>query len=619
MSEYHHEISAYLACGNTQQLADAIVRLCEAEGMRRVLPSPMSMDQDTPSHNSNHWSVAVIPGVPGWHLLLSYPETLLCERGLSNGKARMIDLCESIGEAGFVREVYDGFGGGEAWGRVTLETDGQGHHALSGSMWRGGEAQCVDWYGMDLPPQSETNDLQLIQSLLPKDWIQDQEALRCDLDEARLCGEYAQRITGPVTSRWWKPESAWYWFMEALRLGGPMPVEGGIILSFQWPAGDRPDPRSQTVDLGEPDWSNFCYGDGNAILVGDIVRDREGNPFTVTARTTTSSPTGPVPGGILVRYPGGETLLLACQVGELRLAERLSTAPEMPSITTLQERVEQGSADVMHLLASCYEKGNGVQQNRLMATSLYRRAAELGLASSQLAWGQALYEGEAAPRDWETGTRWIHQAAENGNIDAQLVMAKRYAAGIGVPQDKVQFVYWLEKAAALNDESAQFELALIYSTGDSEVPRDLPRAIHWLTQAARRGNHKAQYFLGLSYERGDGLPKDYAKAVHWYRMAAEQGSRQAQCNLADKYENGLGVEIDYSLAAHWYEKSAKQGIAPAQYCLGMLYLEGRGVASDTDQGKYWLQQAAMQGYEDAIAALSRLDEDHPGVISGAAQ
>jgi TPR repeat protein len=607
MNEYHHEISAYLACGNTQLLADAIVRLCEAEGMRRVLPTPIPVDLDTPPHNSNHWSVAVIPGVPGWHLLLSYPESLLCERGFRNGKARMIDLCESVGAVGFVREVYDGFGGSEAFGRVTLESDGKGRHALSGRMWRGDEAQCKHWYGMDLPPESEKNDLQLIQALLPKDWIQDTQALRCDLVEARLCGEYAQQITGPVTSRWWQPESAWYWFMEALRLGGPMPVDGGIILSFQWPAGDRPDPRVQTVDLGEPDWSNFCYGDGNPILVGDIVRDREGNPFTITARTTTSSPAGPVPGGVLARFSGGETLLLACQVGELRLVERLSMALEMPSIMMLQERAEQEHAEAMHLLASYYEKGNGVPRNRLMATALYRRAAELGLASSQLAWGQALCEGDAAPRDWETGTRWIRQAAENGNVDAQLAMAKRYAAGIGVPQDKVQFVYWLEKAAALDDESAQFELAFIYYIGDDEVSRNLPRAIHWLTKAARRGNHKAQYFLGLSHERGEGLAQDYTKAVHWYRIAAEQGSRQAQCNLADKYEHGLGVERDLPLAAHWYRKSAEQQIAPAQYSLGILYLEGRGVATDPDQGKYWLQQAAMQGYEDAIEALNRLD------------
>jgi hypothetical protein len=174
-------------------------------------------------------------------LVAQLSESLLCERGFRNGKARMIDLCESVGAVGFVREVYDGLVGAKLW-PVTLESDGKGRHALSGRMWRGDEAQCKHWYGMDLPPESEKNDLQLIQALLPKDWIQDTQALRCDLVEARLCGEYAQQITGPVTSRWWQPESAWYWFMEALRLGGPMPVDGGIILSFQWPAGDRPDP-----------------------------------------------------------------------------------------------------------------------------------------------------------------------------------------------------------------------------------------------------------------------------------------------------------------------------------------------------------------------------------------
>lgn len=609
MDQYHHEISAYVACGNTQRLADAIIRLCEAEGMRQVAPKPLSVALEAPALQSNHWSIAVIPGVSGWHLLLGYPETLFCERGHVNGETRLIALCESLGVAGLLREVHDGFGGPEVYGRVTLETDGRGQQALSGHMWCGDqEAQEQGWYGMSLSAEARTADVQLIATQLPEIIGSQPNEWRTDLDGARICGAYAYRLTGPITCRWWSPESAWRWLVEALRLGGPMPVEDGLILSFEWPAGDRLDPpRSSAPPHANPDWSRFRYGDGHQVQIGDLVRDEEGAVIRVTDLISTAGPDGPVPGGILVRYPSGNALIHTSRVAGLRLAERLRLAPTPPPTVSLQPLAEQGDRDAMHLLALCYEKGDRVPKNRLLAVALHRRAAELGHASSQFAWGQALCEGDAAPCDWDLGTRWIRQAAENGSIDAQFVMAQRYSVGIGVARDRAQFVYWLEKAAALGDESAQFELATIYFGGDKEVPRDLPRAIHWLALVAQRGNHKAQYFLGLSYERGEGLPQDYVKAVHWYRKAAEQGSRQAQCNLADKYEHGLGVEKDEAQAALWYRKSAEQGVAPAQYSLGLLYHEGRGVSLDSEQARYWLQQAAAAGYEDARSALRRLD------------
>ncbi len=208
MSEYHHELSAYIGCGDTQRIVDGIVDLCSREGMRHVAPTALPALHEAPSQN-NYWGIAVLSGAPGWHVLLALPWNVLCERVSGGGPSRFVALCNALQAPGILREVHGGLGG-YAFGTVALEADGQGREAISGFIWRDGEGEQAEkeltWHGYTLSEAApEARRAQLIESAMPTDWTLDVEAIRSNVEEAHLCGEYAQRLGGPA-AKWWAPE-----------------------------------------------------------------------------------------------------------------------------------------------------------------------------------------------------------------------------------------------------------------------------------------------------------------------------------------------------------------------------------------------------------------------------
>lgn len=609
MSERHSEISAYVACGDTRQVADAVVALCTCEGMRPIAAAPLPL-AFAPAAESNYWAVAVLPGAPGWQVVLSMPEDLLCEPGAAGEAPRFVALCESLGVPGLLREVHAGMDG-ENHGRVCLEADGRGRHALSGSMWRAGREDGREdahtWYGQCIADRDSEVELRLIESLLPSHWDEDPEALRSDLEEARRCGRYAQRLGG-AASRFWEVEAGWRWVIEALRLGGPMPVPGGIQLTFAWPALDRPQPRVESGRSAaeEEFWSapRHFYGDGSEIREGDAIRLADGERATVANLTVTNFDGGLAPGGVVVESIDGSSLIPAQYFPGLRLLARALVQPARPTPAALAElaaRAEAGNAAAQYRLGRIHAAGDGVAANPLRANFWLRKAAETGHASAQYELGRRIEGGIGAPADWQEASHWLEMAARQGDAAA----CRRLVYGWNLRGDEAKAGEWLAMAAELGDESGQFLLGWAYRHGIA-VPQDYSRAAFWFRRAAEQGSRSAQFHLGLCCEYGWGRAQDCEEAVRWYRQAAEAGDPGAQCNLADKYEHGLGVPQDLSLAVHWYRKSAEQGVPPAIYSLGLMFRDGRGVPRDLGKSRQALEMAASRGYADAQAALDDL-------------
>jgi uncharacterized protein len=573
MSEYHHELSAYIGCSDTQRIVDGIVGLCSREGMRHIAPTALPDLHEAPSQN-NYWGLAVLPGAPGWHVLLALPWNVLCERVSGGGPSRFVALCNALQAPGMLREVHGGVGG-YAYGTVTLEADGQGREAISGFIWRHGEQaeKELTWHGYTLPEVApEAVGARLIESVMPTDWTLDVEAIRSNVEEAHLCGEYAQRLGGP-TGKWWAPESAWARLEAAIKLGGPVPIQGGVILTFEWPPQDRPPPRPSRHALALEalvEGPHFFDRHGKEIAIGDRV-DLQGGPrATVTSLVSRNNAQGvPEPGGAIVETLGGKTWMV--DLKSLRLVARPVPFRPVLGRETLERAAEQGNPSAQYELAMTCAEGIDRPRNHFKAVEWFRKAAEHGHREAQYQFGERLLHGNGVLADRDQARKWFIEAGQRGHVGAQLRLVRWY---------ENEFVY----------------------------PQDPAEAARWLTKAAEAGDESAQYTLAWKYENGSGLGQSHEQAARWYRKAAAQGHTGAQVNLGSLYKNGRGVPQSYQHALQWYGKAAASEDRSAQYNLGIMYRDGVGVAADRARATAWLRKSADNGLDDAKAALKALTE-----------
>ncbi len=76
---------------------------------------------------------------------------------------------------------------------------------------------------------------------------------------------------------------------------------------------------------------------------------------------------------------------------------------------------EQGNADAQSWLGRAYERGIGVQKDKVATIMWYRRAAEQGHAFSHLNLGTEYRHGEGVPKDLVLAHMWFNLAASQGD------------------------------------------------------------------------------------------------------------------------------------------------------------------------------------------------------------
>lgn len=261
--EHHTELTGYIGCGDQQKVIDGIVTICEREGFRDVELAPLPPVKPTTSRQ-NLCSVAVLPGAVGWHVVVSVPGDFFCRRTLNDGPSRFIALCDELQAPGVFHEV-EGGDPDAGTGIVTLEADGMGNHALRGYMWRPEynpdlklqydvadwekygkpdeeeDEKVFHWYGYRLDKSKTDLDLELIVGALPPEPERNKLSLGWgEIGEADYCGQLAYRLGGPQTAHFWEVQRPWRKVYKALNLGEPMPVPGGVILTFAKPGADQP-------------------------------------------------------------------------------------------------------------------------------------------------------------------------------------------------------------------------------------------------------------------------------------------------------------------------------------------------------------------------------------------
>ena len=296
----------------------------------------------------------------------------------------------------------------------------------------------------------------------------------------------------------------------------------------------------------------------------------------------------------------------------------------------------EGDLDATFLLATLYERGEGVSVDRERAARLYREAAEAGHPESAVnlgrmhltadepvaarGWfeaaaangaaegmfhlGALLLTGDALPAEPDLALDWLTRAARKDSAPAAYMLGLAYLGEFDVTADPRDAVRHMRDAARAGYARAQHVLGTWYLEGRL-VPESAPTARTWLARAGDQGLAEAQYLVGWLLHAGRGVEQDHVEALGWIRSAAEQGLAIAQTNLGLMLLRGEGAERDVDAAERWLRAAADQGFALAEYNLGLLHTKGE--VGTLSSGRHLLERAADHGSTDAAARLALMD------------
>ncbi|KAI7906500.1 uncharacterized protein BX663DRAFT_548675 [Cokeromyces recurvatus] len=184
---------------------------------------------------------------------------------------------------------------------------------------------------------------------------------------------------------------------------------------------------------------------------------------------------------------------------QIQLALILLKENSSEAISWLKKASRLGDPRAFYYLGECYEFGNGVQADPILAVQYYQNAADR-------------YSHPMA--GFRLGLHYLH-------------------GGLNLLKDNAKAFYYLERAAKSGYPDAQYLIGMMYR--DGKVPsttRSSPRM----------------------YSNGDTISTRHKKeAFRWIRRAALQDMHTAITQMANFYEEGVGCPVNYSLAEEYYE------------------------------------------------------------------
>ena len=233
---------------------------------------------------------------------------------------------------------------------------------------------------------------------------------------------------------------------------------------------------------------------------------------------------------------------------------------EPAELAFLQASAEEGNVDAMLLLADCYQKGWGTEEDPAAAFGWFRRAAEKGDTSGMVGLANCYMDGSGVEEDPQQTFDWNMKAAEAGDAYAMTNVAACFEDGFGTGQDAQKAFEWYQRAALAGSDLGMYNLARCYRSGIG-VQADPSQAFSWMKKLAETGNTDGMYNLALMYQYAYGTEEDPRQAYLWYRKAAEAGYADAMRMTGWCIENSYGVD---NLPLEWYTRAAEAGDALAR-------------------------------------------------------
>lgn len=283
-----------------------------------------------------------------------------------------------------------------------------------------------------------------------------------------------------------------------------------------------------------------------------------------------------------------------------------------------KEALSSNNPIMLTSVGSCYDRGDGISQNRKKALEFFEKSAALNDMLGLYNLAYYYYKGYGVNKDFNKALNLYQQSlkvdkdflpAYNGiaqlyndggfGLHADYSKAAEYYLEASNRKDVyatyVMGIYnlknrladanintainYFEKCKNLDPKflSAYIELAEIFLHGKG-VDKDLDRAMNNLNKEIELGFYEAYQQLASCYiEKGD-----YEKAAENLLSGYEKGQKSVIHNLADCYYFGNGVPQSYEKAFELFNEGARSNPL-CNYRLAVMFREGLGVTQDNEK------------------------------------
>ena len=183
-------------------------------------------------------------------------------------------------------------------------------------------------------------------------------------------------------------------------------------------------------------------------------------------------------------------------------------------------------------LAACYQKGNGVRQDKFKALELLKEVYDLDNSASGIAAYEigSIYSDE---KNYLEAIEWYKKSFEKGCDWGGLFLAACYQKGNGVRQDKFKALELYKEVYDLDNSTSGLAASTIGNIQYDE--KNYLEAIEWYKRGIEKDSSLAYYGLAECYYNGNGVLRDKNKAYELYKKAAELGDEDSKTIIANWY------------------------------------------------------------------------------------
>ena len=281
----------------------------------------------------------------------------------------------------------------------------------------------------------------------------------------------------------------------------------------------------------------------------------------------------------------------------------------------LIKAAEQGYLPAVNHLGEMYNIGRlDIEYNPERAFELFRQCSIAGYNKGKVNYAYCLMYKVGNEGDYETGLKLLTELSENEGLpEAMYNLGKVYFDGFGTRRDIVRALYWLLRATEGNHLFAAKLLGDCYYDGIG-VAINHKMAFQYYKKAADLGNNEAAQLCANCLIAGDGTKMDFKQAISYCVMAAQGGDTSAQISLGNRYYFGDGLRRNYERAVHWYQEAAKSDDPQGLKNAADMFAVGNGCKRDLKKAIEYYTKAVELCNFDAAAPLAEIYMGAHGTI-----
>ena len=283
------------------------------------------------------------------------------------------------------------------------------------------------------------------------------------------------------------------------------------------------------------------------------------------------------------------------------------------ALTYASKACDLGSHHACSNVATLYEYGSGVDEDKPRARLMYEDACDGGYVQACFYLGAMLIEGAGGMADRSRGEAVLASACADGSGRACAELGDLLTREERSVDEQARGASLLIEQCGADDAQACAYLGSVFFNG-AGVATDLARARSLAERSCNLGSSLGCHGYGVLLRNPGAGPIDEAEAAEAQEYACEAGFMDACMDLGFHYERGLGVEANIKKVADAHRKACDADIAVSCRQLGGINLLGFGESASPGDAMRRLRKACdLRDWQACAFAGSTLYHGQYGI------